>query len=194
VLAAALRDFKSKGRTLLSFNVPDVGAVRFIGFLIVLKLLNHDTQEILVGCPAGPRGFRVSCLETGLREIRNDKSQDCLGARQSSSRSPNGRRSTRSRSIVSRVERFRHAEHINECWNRPDPIVLMVQVRPALLCATRQRERRVLTTGAPVSAKEQVNQENQCFAVIQRVVMVSYAFSLRPLFRPRSLNSLTIHI
>jgi hypothetical protein len=28
------------------------------------------------------------------------------------------------RSIVSRVERFRHAENISVCWNRPDPIVL----------------------------------------------------------------------
>ena len=45
----------------------------------------------------------------------------------------------------------------------------------AMLRATRQRERRVLTTGAPLTAEEQVSQENQCFAVIQRVVMVSYA-------------------
>jgi len=28
--------------------------------------------------------------------------------------------------IVSRVDGFRHAEHINVCWNRPDPIVLMM--------------------------------------------------------------------
>ena len=34
-----------------------------------------------------------------------------------------------------------------------------------MLRATRQRERRVLATGAPVAAEEQVNQENQCFAV-----------------------------
>jgi hypothetical protein len=30
------------------------------------------------------------------------------------------------RVIVSRVELFRHAEHINVCWNRPDAIVLVV--------------------------------------------------------------------
>ena len=31
--------------------------------------------------------------------------------------------------------------------------------------ATRQPERRVIATGASVAAEEQINQENQCFAV-----------------------------
>jgi hypothetical protein len=58
-------------------------------------------------------------------------------------------------------------------WNRAGPIVLMVQVLALmtrsvtcnLLRAARQRERRVLATRASVAAEEQVNQENQCFAV-----------------------------
>src|SRR5438309_9102665 len=50
------------------------------------------------------------------------------------------RRSTRSGSVVSRVERLRYAKHISVCWNRPGPIVLMLPVLEAMLCATGQRD------------------------------------------------------
>jgi hypothetical protein len=53
--------------------------------------------------------------------------------------------------------------NISMCWNRPDPIVLMMQVLAAMLRATRVR--RVFATGAKVAAEAQVRQQNQCFAV-----------------------------